>query len=391
MLYTYQAIDSQGKARNGMIDATSEKEARDKLREQKILITFLKQKGRQNHKCVLKGDQLFTFTLQLAQLLDAGLPLYESLIALESQYRTEDWHPILVELCDRVKRGENLSDAMSKRPQSFNSLYCAMIAAGESTGSLSAVCQRLSLLLDRQQKIKKQISTALIYPIVLGSFAMVVVTLLMVFVIPSIENLFEGRQLNGFTGVVLAASRAIRNYWPLGFIFIGASVGIYYLKKVELIKQFHRYSLKMPIIKQAVIKTAVARFTRTMGTLQEGGVPLIESLKIARRVLRCPPIEKIIEDAEQKIIEGSSLGKELLLQNLIPPLVTRMILVGEETGDLATMFHKIADIYEEEVEKTLTAITALIQPAILLIMGGVVGIVMLAVLLPLTDVSSLTG
>lgn len=392
-LFQYQALNLQGKTLRGMIDALSEKEAREKLREQKILPTVLKERRRVTRSSHLSGSELLAFTLQLSQLLQAGLPLYESLLALELQNRGEKWHGLLQNLCEKVKGGASLSEAMESHPKSFDSLYCAMIAAGESTGSLSDVCARLTTLLTRQIKLKKQITTAMMYPALLGSFAMAVLILLLTFVVPSIENLFEGREVNGLTSVVLASSHFLKNYWPIIFIVVMA-LGICLIWKGRSPagkKKCYELCFKIPLLRTPLVNTAIARFTRTLGTLQHGGVPLIDSLRIARRVMRSPILEAHVEQAEIKIIEGSCLSKELATESFIPPLVIRMLSVGEETGAMASMLHKIADLYEEEVEKTLTRLTTLMQPLILLIMGVVVGIVMLAVLIPLTDIHSLTG
>ena len=392
-LYCYDAIDAKGKNKSGSFEAASEKEVRERLREQKLLATSVRAKKKKRSQTLLKGQNLLNVTIQLAQLLTAGLPLYESLVALEAQYREEEWNSVLRDLAERVKAGDALSSAMARHPRSFDTLYTAMIAAGETTGSLGAIFERLAKLLDRQLKLKKQIVTAMIYPALLGGFAFLVLILLLTFVVPSMEELFEGRSLNGFTGAVLAVSHLLQRYWP-ALILAGAGAGAvasWHLKTDRGRLQAHRLWMRLPLLRAALVRTAIARFTRTMGTLQEGGVPMVEALHIARRVMRNPSLEKVVDDAETKMIEGSSLSAELGKSPLIPPLVTRMLSVGEETGGIASMFHKIADLYEEEVEKTLTRLTALAQPVILLVMGGIVGIVMLAVLLPLTDITSITG
>jgi general secretion pathway protein F/type IV pilus assembly protein PilC len=268
-----------------------------------------------------------------------------------------------------------------------------MIAAGESTGALADVCTRLTQLLSRQNKLKKQVATALIYPLLLGSFAFAVLILLLTFVVPSIESLFEGRKVNMLTTAVLAASHLLNRYWAVLLLLMGGAIAWVYWKgnSTEGRERIYRFCLKIPSLRNALVRTAIARFTRTMGTLQQGGVPMIDSLRIARKVMRSPALELVVQQAESRIIEGSSLSVELRKEPLIPPLVTRMLAVGEETGAIAAMFHKIADLYEDEVEKSTTRMTALMQPVILLIMGAIVGVVMLAVLIPLTDINSMTG
>lgn len=390
-LYHYQAIDASGKKKSGFIEAHNEKDAKGILREQSLMVSQLTTKAAVKGKQNLQGESLLTFTMQLTQLVSAGVPLYESLVTLEEQYRNEPYHRVLLSLCERIKAGGSLSEAMASFPQSFDKLYRAMIAAGESIGALNVVLSRLAHFLSRQMKLKKQITTALIYPAILGCFSLLIISLLLGFVVPSIEGIFEGRKLNGFTQFVLSVSHIFRDYWwlyiPLG---IGSIVYLFYKLRSPAGKIWlQKNLLKVPVLKTLVIQAAVARFCRTMGTLQEGGLPIIESLRNAREVMGNVVLEDEIRQAEGKIIEGSSLSAELNRSKLIPSIVPRMLAVGEDSGSSITMLNKLADMYEEELEKTLDRVMALAQPVILLFMGVVIGTILLAILLPLTDVSSL--
>lgn len=339
----------------------------------------------------LKGEALVTFTIQLSQLVSAEIPIYESLMALEEQYRTEPFHRVILSLCEQVKAGSSLSEAMAAFPDSFDKLYRAMIAAGESIGGLNVVLDRLSLLLTKQLKLKKQIVTALIYPTVLATFSLLIIGVLIGFVLPSIEGIFSERKLNGFTSFVLGVSYYARTYWWLYIPSIAAIItyATMKLKSPSGKLWLQRNLLKVPILRTLVINTSVARFCRTMGTLQQGGLPIIDSLRNAREVIHNVVIEEDIQHAENKIIEGSSLSHELSRSKYIPTIVCRMLAVGEESGNLVTMLNKLADMYEEEVEKTLDRVVALAQPLILIFMGTMIGIILMAILLPLTDISSL--
>ncbi|MCC5831950.1 MAG: type II secretion system F family protein [Chlamydiales bacterium] len=391
MLFQYRYIDGRGKKKKGLIEALHADEAKQELRRQKILLISLvptsqKKKGRAH----LKKEALITFTAQLAGLLQAGMPLYESLLSLEEQYREDPFHPILLTLCEKIKGGCSLSEAMGQFPGSFNRLYCSMVAAGESVGALDKTLDKLAALLLKQNKLKKQIITALIYPALLFSFSMVVMGLLLTFVIPSLEALFEDRAVNRFTKTVMVFSNFLTHKWifyiPLG---LAAATGSYLALKSEKGKRWiQKQLLRTPLLKTLIIQTAIARFSRTMGTLLEGGVSLIQALQIARKVMRNPFFEEVVERAEKNIIEGSLLSVELKKSPLFPSLVTRMLAIGEEGGNASGMLQKIADLYEEEVEKSLSRLTALAQPVILVFMGGIVGMIMIAVLLPLTDVSA---
>lgn len=389
-LYQYQYVDSQGKKRTGLVEAQSDKDARARLRGQGILVIRLDAKTKIASRQNLKGDSLMAFTVQLSQLINAGVPLYESLVAIEEQMRGEPPHRILLSLCEQIKTGVSLSTAMSSFPDSFDPLYCAMISAGEAVGVLGPILDKLSQLLSKQMKLKKQISTALIYPTILGCFAMLIIALLLGFVVPSLEGIFVGRRLNGFTQAVITFSHIFRKYW---WAYIPLLVGglIWSVIKVRSREGrlwLEKAYLKIPLVRTLVVQTAVARFCRTMATLLQGGLSMIDSLRISRGVMRNIVLEKEIQAAELKIIEGHPLSQELGRSKYVPTLVPRMLAVGEEAGTTVTMLGSIAEIYEQELEKTLDRVMALAQPIILIVMGIVIGAVLLAILLPLTDVSS---
>ncbi len=389
-LYQYQAIDSQGKKRSGIIDAHNERDAKSLLREQNIMVTKLTLKKRVRAKENLKGEHLLSFTIQLSQLVGAGVPVYESLVALEEQYRGEPFDRVILTLCEQIKAGTPLSEAMSGFPDTFDRLYCSLIRAGESVGALDVVLEKLSELLAKQDKLRKDIMTAMIYPAILAGFALLVIGLLLGFVVPSIEGIFADRKLNTFTEFVIGASHFFRNWW---WIYLPITAGaitwfVYKIRTPTGRLWFERQLLKLPLIRRMLIQAAVARFCRTMGTLQKGGLTIIDSLQIAREVMHNATLEEEIRRAEKRIVEGSSLSEELSKSRWIPRLVPRMLAVGEESGTTVAMLNKVADMYEDSLEKTLARIMALAQPVILIVMGTIIGSVMLAILLPLTDMSS---
>lgn len=390
-LYQYQALDLSGKKKTGFIEAHNEKDAKSILRDQGVMVSKLSIKTEVSPRQNLKGEDLMTFTTQLSQLIGAGIPLYESLVTLEEQYRNDPFHRVILSLCDQIKAGAALSDAMSHFPNSFNKLYRAMISAGESVGALNVVLERLSYLLARQMKLNKQITTAMIYPAILACFSLVVIALLLGFVVPSIEAIFADRPLNGFTSFVLSVSHFCRDYW---WLYIPSIAGAIAYSVIKLRSEqgrlwLERNLLKVPMVKTLVVQASMARFCRTMGTLLQGGLPIIDSLRTAREVMHNVVLEAEVKEAEEKIIEGSSLSAELSHSKLIPSLIPRMLAVGEESGTIVVMLNKLAEMYEDELEKTLDRVMALAQPVILIFMGTVIGTILLAILLPLTDVSSL--
>lgn len=392
-LFQYQALDIKGRKHRGVIEAQSDREAKERLRERGLMVSQISSKATTSSKQNLSGEHLVAFTLQLSLLVNAGVPLFESLTAIEEQYRHESFHRVILSLCDQIKGGTSLSDAMRTYPESFDRLYCAMVAAGEAAGALGMVLERLTQLLTRQMKLKKEITTALIYPCILASFSLLVIALLLGFVVPSIEGIFSGRQLNGFTRSVLAISHFFRENWLI-YIPITAGLITWLVIKLRSPKGkiwLERNLIKVPLIRNLIIQASVARFTRTLATLQQGGLTLIESLRMSTEVIRNVAIEEEMKVAEAKIIEGSSLSIQLSRSRYIPAMVARMIAIGEDAGSTVVMLDKIADMYEESVEKSLSQILALVQPVILIFMGGVIGLVMMAILLPLTDLASFSG
>ena len=388
--FKYKSVDANGKKQSGIIDAESQIEVKERLRAQNVMVTSLKEGGRTSRKEGLRGTALATFTTQLAQLLTSDIPLYDSLLSLEEQYRGEKFHSTISTICGQIKEGISLSDTLGHFPQSFDRLYCAMVAAGESSGTLGETLEKLAILLGKQGKLRKQLITALIYPLLLASFSLVIIFLLITFVIPSLETIFEEREVNHFTQAVISTSHFLNRYWALYLPLLFANLFGWTLflraKRGKLL--LHHLFLRTPLVKSLVTQAAIARFCRTMETLLHGGVTIIDALRISRKVMKNPLLEEVVERAELRIVEGSSLSTELRQSKLIPPLVPRMLAIGEEGGNSAKMLHKIADLYEEEVEKSLNRVMALAQPVILLIMGLVVGVIMLAVLLPLTDINA---
>lgn len=394
-LFLYKAIDNNGKKISGRIQASSLQEAKSLLQNQGLSLLKLAPRSIWNpffkkRESRLSAHQRILFTTQLSQLLSAGLPIYESLSSLEEQYKGEQYHSLITTITTSIKEGKSVSEAMSLFPQSFPPLYLSMVHAGEQVGLLPQTLEKLAQLLQKQEKLRKQLVTALLYPLILLGFSFGLVALLLTYVVPSLEALFEDRPVHPYTALVFTVSYYVRHYWGLILAAIFALAGgVYYgFKRRKWRVWAHKQGLRLPGINQIIIKAAIARFCRTMGTLLDGGVTIIKALQISRAVMKQPQLEELIEKAEEKIIEGSLLSKELSRSPHIPSLVVRLLSVAEEGGTSAQMHNKIADLYEEDVEKVLTRLTTLAQPVILLVIGCLVGLIMLAILLPLTDVSS---
>lgn len=389
-IFRYKALTETGKKITGVIDADSFELAKEKLRKEKVLVTKLFS-IQQKRELFLSPALLLAFTRELGQLLKAGLPLYESLLTIEEKYRKNRLHPLFLDLCDRLKGGNNLSTALKSYPKSFDKIYISMIEAGERTGELSWAFQQLYELIERRQKLKKQLISAIAYPAFLGGFCFLIVIALLLFVIPSMQELFEGRELHPLTQSVLFISKFLKQRFILlilsGSTFVVAVV--YFSKKPAGRTFIHKFLRKIPLVKTILIEAALIRFCRSCAILLKGGVPLINALTISRNIMKHPLLEKAVENAEKYLVEGKTLSSQMRQSEHVPALVSRMLSIAEETGKLPDMLQSLSDIYDEELERSLTHITTFLQPALLIILGGVVGLVILSILLPLTDVSSL--
>jgi general secretion pathway protein F len=389
--FTYQALTSGGKRVRGNIDAATQREAISQLTEQMLTVVRIALRKGWSPKRRVRKQQVLDLIHQLAQLLRAGLPVYEALQALEEQYSGEPIHPIITDLCTAIRSGLSLSQAMRRHGKLFNTLTCAMVAAGEASGTLPSLLERLSQLMARSEKTRKSLLTALIYPALLAGFCTVVVVALLTFAIPSLELLLEGRSVNGWTSLIFSMSHLLTGYWPTLLALLGAALLAicWWLRRPQSRKSLHRLVVRLPLLRTILTRAALSRFTRTLATLLEGGVPLAQALPLAREVLSHPLLEPVIEQIETRIAEGRSFGAELARSPHMPRLLGRMVAVGEESGELARMLNHCATLYEAELEKSLARVTALAQPAVLIVMGGIVASIMVGVLLPLTDLSGL--
>jgi general secretion pathway protein F len=390
-VYCYAALPKRGQRKRGVVDADSAAEAKDKLRAQGILVTELWVKRTGRRREVLTGQNRVAFTTQLAQLIAGGMPIFESLVALQEQNQGERYHPILVRLCDQIREGASLSTAMGKFPEAFDPLYVAMVSAGEASGSLAAVLQRLATLQSRQLQLRKQLLGALTYPAVIAVFCLLVTYLMLTFTVPSIAALFGDRPANGFTAAVLATSAFLSTYWwcYLPAIMGSGLTAVSFFRSTRGRSVWKRLLIQLPLVGSIAVRAALGRFCRTLATLQEGGLNLIDSLRLARAVMLNPWLEQKMQEVELRVVEGSSLSSQFGRQPHIPRLMSRMVAVGENSGALASMLEQVAILYESDVDRFLNRVTTYIQPALLLVMGVIVGLIMLAVLLPLTDISAM--
>ena len=419
--YQFKAVDATGKEQNSTIDAGSEKEAGKKIREKGLFpmqgtIREQKVKGRGKKqddptaKKKKKGKgitldipiggvslkKMTLFTRQLSTLQDAGLPLLRSLQILESQQKGGRFKRILKGVAEEVEQGTTLSDAMHKYPRAFDRLYCKMVAAGEIGGVLDIILQRLAEFMEKGQRLRRRIKGALIYPSVVITIAVLIVTGIMYFVIPKFQEIFNDFdvELPGLTLWLVKASKWVAGQssedqavpgavWILLTPFL--IFGLYKLVRVtgpgKAITDV--VFARLPVIGQLIRKTAIARFTRTLGTLISAGVPILEAILITRDTSGNYIYEKALTSVHDSIRDGETFAGPLREAKVCDPIVVNMIDVGEETGDLDIMLMKIADNYDEEVDVAVASLLSLLEPFMVVILGGIVGTIVLALFLPL--------
>ena len=390
-LFQYSALSSNGKKTTGLVNADSLDQAKEQLRKQKILVTKLALYKKQPSDQTLTPTLLLNLTRDLHALLRAGLPLYDSLLILQEKYDRTKACSLLLNLCDQVKEGQHLSEALARYPKIFDDVYVSMVKAGEESGSLTNSFEKLSKLIARAQGLKKKMTTAMIYPIFLGSFCLLVIGALLFFLIPSMQELFEGRPLHPLTQLVLSISSFLNEnaFWIFSLIGSLVLLTTFFMKQ-KAGKEFRqKLFLRIPIIDRLTTEAVMTRFCRVFSVLLHGGVTLLDSLRLAKLVMQHSQFEQIIAQAETRVVEGKKLSEELEKSPLIPQLVTRMIAIAEESGNMAKMMQHVSDIYEEDLERSLTRLTSFLQPVMLLFLGMIVAIILLSVLLPLTDVSSM--
>ncbi len=389
-LFRYEALNPTGKKFTGTIDADNLQDAKFRLQRREILAVHVALLSEEQIGGRLSRPEVMNLTREIARLLQAGMPLFEVLTALEEKYKGQKTHRMLLDLCDQVRSGRPFSESLSRHPKAFDLLYVSMVANAEKTGRLRASLDELSSWIGKELQVQKQLTSALLYPALLASFCLFVLAGLLFFVIPSMAELFEDRQLHPFTTFVFTVSR-----WACKSKLFLAGMAVSFLSASSLAifyapwrKKMRKYSLRLPFLKRLFAKIAIVRFCRSCSTLLEGGLPIISALSQAKKVMHHDIIELLVEKAEENMKQGEKLYKAFQNHPSIPPLVPRMLGIAEEGGKLPLMMRQIAEIYEEDLEKNLSYFSTMAQPILLLILGAIVGFVLLSVLLPLTDVSS---
>jgi type IV pilus assembly protein PilC len=419
--FTYVALDSRGEESTGLVEAASTNEAIGQLRQAGFFPTNVYEEGKggtpagKANKRAAKAAQveqprekakgivlfqrkrvkpkiLMIFTRQLATLIDSGLPLLRSLTVLSKQERDPVLKKTIDKLADSVQGGNTFSESLAQYPRIFNDLYVNMVKAGEVGGVLELVLTRLAEFQEKAAKIKNKVAAAMVYPLIVMTMAIAIMGFLLVFIVPKFEAIFHDmlgdRPLPGITTFVITVSRFVQTHWMVIIAIIIASIAAYkFTNRTPRGKStIDGVKLCFPLFGDIIRKTAISRFSRTLGTLVTSGVPILQALNITRETAGNLVIARAIAQVHESVKEGESIVQPLEASAAFPPMVVSMIDVGEETGQLPEMLLKIADVYDDEVDNSVAAMTAALEPMMIVFLAVMVGTIVIALFLPLISI-----
>jgi len=405
-VYEYRALDVRGKNLKGIIDAESVFAARQRLRETNIFPVDLKETSIEEKNKVPTGrsisdlfnrvglQEVSVMTRQLATLLGASLPLVPSLTALISQTTNPRLKKTLAQIKEDVNEGNSFAWSISHYPGIFSTFYINMVRAGEASGTLDIVLERLADFNESQQALRGKIKAALAYPMFMFLIGSIVLFFLTTFIVPKITGIFSEmhQTLPGITIFLISISSFLKSFWPvIVLIIIGSFIGLRYMFTKTLRGQYlwDKIKLKMPLFGSLTHKMAMARFSRTLGTLLESGVPMLTALSIVKNIVNNRLIADSIAEASRDVEEGQNLSATLSRSRLFPPIITQMISAGEQSGTLEKMLYKVSDSLETEVESNITMMTSMLEPVMILTMGLLVGFIVISILLPIFEMNQL--
>jgi type IV pilus assembly protein PilC len=372
--------------------ADSEEVVSQRLRAQTLTPVKVKKKPREFNLVIGRGvsdKEIATFTRQFATMIDAGLPLVQCLEILSSQSDNKVFAGVLRDVKVTVEGGKTLSEALQKHPRIFDDLFVNLVAAGEAAGILDTILNRLAVYIEKRLKLLRRVRGAMVYPIAILGVATIVIAVLLSWVIPAFEDMFEDfgspDALPDLTKLVIVISHGfVDHFFVIGIVVTALVFGFGYVVRTPKGREgYDKFLLGVPFIGPVLRKAAVARFTRTMGTLLSSGVPILEALDIVAKSAGNTVISKGIIFARDKIAEGRTMAQPLAETKVFPPMVVQMIAVGEQTGALDQMLNKIADFYEEEVDVAVAALTSALEPIMMVVIGGIVGFIIVAMYLPI--------
>lgn len=403
-LYSYKARASGGNPVAGVVEANDQRTAVDQLRQQRMVVLEITEKEPSLLDTIKKlplfkpsipAKEIVLFSRQLSTLVSAGVALVSGLNILSEQIQFKPFKSIVMKVKEDIESGQPIAEALKKHPDAFTDLYVAMVRAGELGGILDVILERLSAYLEAAEALRLKVKGAMMYPIVVSSIAALVTVFLLVGVIPTFKEIFSsfGAELPLPTRIVIGLSEALQHQW---YVFIGVPVIAFFLFKKWLKtesgrKIFDTRILQLPLFGVMLRKVAVAKFTRTLGTLVKSGVPILQAMETVAQTAGNKVIEAAIMDARESIREGERIAEPLKRSGVFPPMVIQMISVGEETGNMDIMLHKIADFYDQEVEQSIKGLTSMIEPIVIVFMGILIGGIVIAMFVPMFELGNLAS
>jgi len=400
-IFLYTGKTKRGRVTKGEMEAADERIARIQLKRRNIEVTKLKPKPKDIFENIsfmqpkVTKKDIVIFTRQFSTMIDAGLPLVQGLNILSEQTENRRFKGILKQVTKDVEGGATLADALGKHPNIFDALFVNLVAAGEVGGILDTILQRLAAYIEKAEKLKSKVKGAMVYPIAVLGIGLLVMGVIMIFVIPVFQEMFSsfGKGLPTLTQVVINMSNFIKG--NIHFIIGGVIVFIWAFRRYKRTKAGGRtldiVLLKLPIFGELIKKVAVARFTRTLGTMLSSGVSILDALEITAKTAGNVVVEEVIYDARTSIAEGQTIAEPLSESDIFPGMVSQMISVGESTGALDAMLEKIADFYDDEVDASVSALTALMEPLMMMFLAGALGPIIIAMYLPIFQMASAMG
>jgi type IV pilus assembly protein PilC len=399
-VFTYKALAQNGEVLKDQMEGSNTMAVAIALKQQGLFVIDVKEQGAAQKDILepfkkVKLRDLVVFSRQFATLINAGLPIVRSLYVLAEQTQNRKLEDTIDAVRKDLEAGSSLSEALEQHPKVFNRLYVEMVRAGEIGGMLEEVLLRIADQLEKEADLRRKVKSAMVYPLFVVSFAILILSILLIFIVPIFAKMFEdlGGKLPLFTRIVMGASDILTSLWGV-FVYAGMGAAVFLFlrwKKTEHGRRiWGRISLKIPFkIGDVVQKVALARFARTLGTLSAAGVPILQALEITANSSGNWVVENALLKSRDSVREGIPIYKPLESEPVFPPMVTRMIAVGEETGDIDGMLGKIAEFYESEVDATIKALTSIIEPLMIIVVGGIVGVIVISMYLPMFKIYEL--
>ncbi|MCK9431933.1 MAG: type II secretion system F family protein [Candidatus Omnitrophica bacterium] len=398
--YKYSAKDKNGQTVSGQLQAFSEAEVVDILHKKEMIVFSVEQggavsSGARGRGKKIKLDDLVVFSRQLATMIDAGIPLVNSLGILAEQIENENLRMITGNVRHDIEAGLSFCEALAKYPAVFSDLFINMVKAGEASGMLNEILDRLATFMEKQAALNRKIISSLVYPAVIVGMAVVITAVLLIKVVPTFKGIFDslGGELPLPTQVLIFVSDILRRYFLAAILAVAAGIYLFrnYLKTVKGRYRFDRFILRVPVFGPLLRKLAVAKFSRTFSTLVKSGVSILSALEIVSKTSGNKVVEESVLNCLKSVRNGEPIARPLAKSGVFPPMVTRMISVGEQTGQLEKMLSKIADFYDNQVDAAAGALTSLIEPLVIAFLGIVIGGIVIALFLPIFKISQLMG